>query len=560
MTARPWLSAIAVATVAAAAMFLFSVPGLSAVASKTGAPATPQYLDQFPHFNPALSTQLPGDVDMAKKKALESKQEFARVQRLFDLWSWQAFLSLNWPTNDKGEFAPKISDTSFGPPMWTTWYESTSIFREDGGTPAACSKPPAQMALSLTRDTSLSVARDLKPFALPTTFDKRRIRLLGNISAVGDRSPKTKARDLTARPDKLSSIMQAFTAPLVDQNGNFVFYEIQLDPHEVGYICKNQLYNINGQIKFTHSQAGTKPDRVKADLPSGIDDKNGSGAWELKFAWRVLTSHDDRNRYLWSKAIEPAVNGVCPDKSKATNDQCPVDVGLVGMHIGHKSQSSPQWIWSTFEQVDNLSVNNVAHPKLTPSFFNPNCPTCVPNQEPVQNSDGSWSTATPTQVARAVPIPADKVALNHEAQAALHSANTALRYYRLIDSQWPTDPAAAPTKPEAGLPNAIDNKSGGDPTPVLLTNVTMETYFQVGVQPACNQEENVSCPPAQWHGQKQAHSRVADTTSVFASESCMGCHSSAGLYTTKTETSGQLMGDFSWLFSQKARLNTSSGH
>jgi hypothetical protein len=33
----------------------------------------------------------------------------------------------------------------------------------------------------------------------------------------------------------------------------------------------------------------------------------------------------------------------------------------------------------------------------------------------------------------------------------------------------------------------------------------------------------------------------------------MGCHSSAGVYTSKTMQSGQLTADFSWLFSQKAQ-------
>jgi hypothetical protein len=225
------------------------------------------------------------------------------------------------------------------------------------------------------------------------------------------------------------------------------------------------------------------------------------------------------------------------------------------MHIGHKSDTSPQWIWSTFEQVDNLSVNNVAHPALKPSFFDPNCPICVPNQAPAQNSDGSWATTPPTQVSRAIPIPADKVALNDEAQLALDKAGTALRYYQLIDSQWPTDPSAAPTKPEAGLPGAIENKPGGDPTPVFLTNVTMETYFQVGAQAACQQEETQNCPAGQWLTATQKAAKIpADSTSVFASESCMGCHSSAGLYITPTTTSGQLHGDFSWLFTQKAQL------
>jgi len=546
MIAKLWPFVVPLAAAGTLTLLAASSMPLSAAPS---APPVPQYLGDFPQFNPALSTQLPGDVDVALKKKLEAEKKFSDVQRLFDLWSWQAFLTLNWPTNDKGEFAPHIGDTKFGPPKWTSWFESTNIFREDGAVPVACHKQGGLQALSLTRDTALPAARDLKPFALPQQFDKRRIRLLGNISAVGDRSPATRAGDKTARPDALSEITQAFTAPLIDQNGNFVFYEIQMDPNEVGYICDNKLYNVNGQVAFT----GGNPNKA-ADLPRGIDSKDASGSWELKFAWRVLTKADDKTRYLWTDAIVPPVNGACPEHATPSNDQCPVQVGLVGMHIAHKSQSSPQWIWSTFEQVDNLSVDNVAHPNIKASFFDPNCPICVPNQAPAQNSDGSWATTPNTQVSRAIPIPADKVALNDRAESALAKAGTALRYYQLIDSQWPTEPSAAPTKPAAGLPGAIENKPGGNPTPVFLTNVTMETYFQIGVQAACNQEEGVSCPGPWLTGSQKATHPAADSNPIFASESCMGCHSSAGLYITPTKTSGQLQGDFSWLFAQKAKL------
>jgi len=526
----------------------FQLASVSAAAS----PATPTYLDAFPNFNPALSTTLPGDVDIAIKTRLEKEKKFAEVQRLFDLWSWQAFITLNWPANNQGQFAPNLDDTSFGPPKWTAWYESTSIFRQDGGVPASCAKAPTTQMLSLTRDASLPVARDLKAFSVPKEFDKRKVRLLGNISAVGETSPATLATAKGQKPEALEDIKQAFTAPLIDQNGNYVFYEIQIDPNEVGYICTNKLYNINGQVAFTGGNANKK-----ADLPSGIDTKDGSGSWELKFAWRILTKGDDKTRFLWSDAIVPTVGGVCPDHQPPQKDQCAVQVGLVGMHIGHKTQSSPQWIWSTFEQVDNLSVDNVAHPSLKPSFFDPNCPICVPNQAPAKNGD-NWATTPPTQVSRAIPIPADKVALNDQAAAALGKTNAALRFYELIDSQWPTDPSAAPAKPSGGLPGAIENKPSGNPTPVFLTNVTMETYFQVGVQPACQQEENVSCPAGSWLTANQAKAATVDMTSVFASESCMGCHSSAGLFITPKKSSGQLMGDFSWLFTQKAHLATSS--
>lgn len=508
-------------------------------------PGTPPYLGAFPSFNPALTTQLPGDVDVALQKRLISQKKFPDVQREFDLWSWQAFLALNWPVNNQGQFSPSIGNTAFGPPDWTTWTESTDVYRADGGVPRECGKTAM---LSLSRDTALPVARDLKAFQVPANFDKRRIRLLGNVSAVGDRSPNTPAR---AKSNKLNDILQAFTGPLIDQNGNFVFYEIMLDPNEVTYICNNKLYNINGQVVFS------KGGKVSANLPKGQDGKNGSGAWELKLAWRVLVKKDDVSRYLNMPAIVPAVNGKCPDHSASPNGQCSVTVGLVGMHIGHKSDSSPQWIWSTFEQVDNLTVDNVANPKLSPSFFNLNCPICVPDQEPAQNGS-TWSNTPPTQAWRAIPIPADKVALNDQVTAGLAKQNTALRFYQLIDTQWPTHPTAKPTPWNAGLPNAVINKPGGEPTPVFLTNVTMETYFQHGVQPACNAEElpaNAICP-GQWLQNKGPGAPPqGDTTAIFATESCMGCHSSAGLYTSLSgNQSGQLTGDFSWLFVQKAQL------
>ena len=90
----------------------------------------------------------------------------------------------------------------------------------------------------------------------------------------------------------------------------------------------------------------------------------------------------------------------------------PVKVGLVGMHIAHKSVSSKQWIWSTFEQVDNLDVDTVAHPNLKPSFFDPNCAIRVPNQQSAKAGVNSWATAPKTQIVRSIPIPADKLALN----------------------------------------------------------------------------------------------------------------------------------------------------
>jgi hypothetical protein len=541
-----WRSLAAALVCLAGGGALFAAGALNAAP-----PPKPAYLAAFPNFAPKLTPQMPGDVDIALKTQLEKAQKFSEVQREFDLYSWQMFLSLNWPTNSQGQAAPKLTDTRFGAPHWTLWHNSSSIFQTDGARPAACGVTPKARTLVLFRgDLAKPVSKGLAPFSAQATAnaDPRATRFLGVLSAVGELN--------ASNLGDLDDINQAFSGPMLDQNGEFVYYEIMIDPNEVGYLCDTSLYNINGQVAF--SKAGGK-----VAMPIGTPDKDWSGSFELKFAWRILKpGKDDFTRFHTSPAV---VIDQGPDGKQLERK---VTVGLVGMHIGHKSKTSPQWIWSTFEQVDNLDVDAVAHPKLNPSFTDPNCPMCAVNQLP-QKVKGVYPRI-PTQAWRGIPIPGDKVALNRQAQAALKAQGSVWQYYQLIDTQWPTDPTAGPAPWNGGLPNAIGNKPGGNPTPVFLTNVTMETYFQKGNQVACNGEELPSgqdCPasgaaqPPVWNSVLNNQGKPVTpgvNTLTFQTESCMGCHSSAGIWTSydpksgKGNQSGQLTADFSWLMSQKA--------
>lgn len=523
-------------------------------------PNPPAYLGNFPDFAVNPTSQMPGDVDTDFQAALEKASLFPLVQREFDLYSWQMFFAVNWPTNDAGAPAPTLTDTAFGAPKWTMWNKSPDIYRADGETPAACAaKGPKPMLLTMPKKPApppkpAAVSKNLTPFAEQATANPRTTRFLGVISAVGE---------VTVNSD-LNDIQQAFTGPLIDQNGEFVYYEIMIDPNETGYLCQNNLYNINGQVAF--SAAGGK-----VVMPSGIDTTDWSGSFELKIAWKVLKPGvDDPSRFFTQDAYikdEDANNKEITRKVK---------VGLVGLHIGHKSKSSPQWIWSTFEQIDNLDVDPVAHPGLSPSFTNPNCPICTPNVLPVA-INGVYPR-TPVQAWRAIPIPGDKVALNAQVQAAMKAMGSVWQYYQLIDTQWPTSPGTPPS-PWNSLPNGVVNKPGGNATPVFLTNITMETYFQGPTAAACSKEEipassSYACPPTPFQpvwsstqnngGKPTPQPPSGDKTGgtlIFATESCMGCHSSAGIYTSynpKTQSgsqSGQLTGDFSWLMSQKASWN-----
>jgi hypothetical protein len=178
---------------------------------------------------------------------------------------------------------------------------------------------------------------------------------------------------------------------------------------------------------------------------------------EFKAAWKVLGPGDNPDRFYKIQAIVYNDGNTPPTISPGPN---PVTVGLVGFHIIHKTATQPNWVWSTFEHVDNL----------TKSFFNPNCPasTCPPNvqlaKQPYTELDSNGKPLNPpTQVTRLNPVnDAPATALNAVFRKLLGSSVWA--NYELVSTQW----------------------SDGNvfPIPPYLANTTMETFAQEPSPPA----------------------------------------------------------------------------
>lgn len=168
------------------------------------------------------------------------------------------------------------------------------------------------------------------------------------------------------------------------------------------------------------------------------------------------------------------------------------------MHIAERTQSSPQWIWSTFEQVDNVVVNDLhavtlpdgSRRRLRPSFNNPDRPADVVNQQPPMNitpdpATGQFTdwdetkTTKPVQVLRMLPIPPATAELNQIVQAACRKAGSIFQYYELVGVQWPAERQLAAYPSGVGSsPESIQFKVPGHVVPVYVINTTMETYFQ----------------------------------------------------------------------------------
>jgi hypothetical protein len=463
---------------------------------------------------PALSPKQPFDVDKHKVRSLVSRGSILEAHRLFGIVSWQTFLAFNWPANDAGQPDSRkdLSDNHTWR-VWNYWRSAGSIFLENGA------KPPPWDDLRQNSEKLRNFAN--MPHSLGTT----------------------RARDN----------FEAFTGPLVDQNGKWVRFEIRVNKEEFNYILRNGLYSQDGQIAFSHKDKDNE-----VELPINKGGKHG--AIEIKLAWKEMGSNDDQTRfYTTDLTVTPSEPNAKPKR---------IHVGLVGMHISMRTESSPEWIWSTFEQIDNVRSNPVgngkqSHPNFVdPSYTSSDFNTLSPMNAKVEGNNlmrasgteaTTWIeslTTTPTQVKRIdVPEQLDlnpwdnklggvTKGLNAQVQALLEARKSVFRYYELVDVQWPLHPNA-PSVPggEGSAPASIRFKTPGEMVPTFLINTTMETYFQKGDQPAggSEQDNRLGVPAAKLsdEGKKVVGqfgpNTLTDSTHFIGTESCVGCHYSAGI-------------------------------
>lgn len=377
--------------------------------------------------NPTLSYTLPADAQMPRQDDM-------------NCFAWQQFIALNWKASsthngqpDTGAPASQLGAPSASgaspPKVWETYALSSDVFRAAAAPPLPFSQAPKQRQLRAT-------ARQIEP-------------LKNGIGAV-----------------EFASIYQAFSHSWITaQNGRPTYYEVRLNSDEYDYIVANRLYDARAQWQFVQNGTGIH-------LPDGSDGK-GVGAIEIKAAWLPLTDASLYKRFVTAQA-----NIVDP----ATGNSTQGVVGLVGLHIIHKTRNAQQFVWATFEQIDNApALGDIGAGPYT--YYNPQCQPasdryqCNVNTKPPSCSGSACDYAAPTQIVRQQPLLPNTGALNHYAQSLIRSSNadSVLQYYQLVSVMWPSSSTAIDGAPLTPL-------TGGNPQPPTgtggLANTTLETYFQ----------------------------------------------------------------------------------
>lgn len=362
---------------------------------------------------PVISCAVPAD-------AQQGLQPFYLIQRATNVFSWQAFIGLQWPASkiERGQPDPAAKLGAPGPTVWETWREANEVFRHD-----ANDKPLPPLAWNA-------------PSIIPAQCAGSDRVLLRT----------SKVDDLLA--DAMQPTGATATRPLTlkNQKRQLTRYEIRLN------------YTAYQTIAAPQNQWWDGTHQASLDAVAFP-----AGSMIVKAAW-IPVADKEAPRFRTIDAC------VCDSPT-----QCAVQkMGLVGFHLMSKTPSAPQWFWSTFEQIDNVGgdcAKPTPSPGPAPTYWNPAQGLKDVNQQTLGD--------TPNQICRVYPIsdtnpvcsnPLDATdnvkALNTSVQAAL--GNTPFAYYQLINTQWPV-PGTTPI----GGP-----RTQFDVLPPMLGNTTLESFIQ----------------------------------------------------------------------------------
>ena len=354
------------------------------------------------------------------------------TQPFVDNLAWYTFVALNWP-------APQALTQRGVPDRQNV----VGGVKGGGGEGGGASMPIGPTVWETYKDTDDIY---LNPPVRPKSFDAA--ESIPQPCLLQARANPAAARRTLTQTAKVSDVLrdfkQAFTMqPLIDQNGEKVWYEIKVNRAYYDYVVNNRFYD-------SRNQTGT------ISFPSSSNTTGDTAAIKVKAAWKVLggpgtKQPDDFRKFYTTQAF------VYDPDTKT----CSVEtVGLVGLHVVMKTAQLPQWAWATFEHVNNAPDQQAGPVAGTQyNFYNPQCTTC-----PVNTPPSSPTSTTPTQVMRVVPVTSDSVGANSIFQAALKSLrpDNVWQNYMLVDAQW------SGTRTPLGVPAQ----------PKFLANTTQETYLQ----------------------------------------------------------------------------------
>jgi hypothetical protein len=157
--------------------------------------------------------------------------------------------------------------------------------------------------------------------------------------------------------DDIGEIGQAgFThGVLMSQDHSLVYYGIHTNEPYAFFLTGQKRGQFPKQSTFPHTEGGLKKvkDYVANAYPNTKLSAPGTLMMELKTSWVEAHTVDDPEDYVTIKARVPSFDHV-DSKTWTKSGSRTARLALVGIHIVGTVENHPEFVWSTFEHIDNV--------------------------------------------------------------------------------------------------------------------------------------------------------------------------------------------------------------
>ncbi|MDP1966944.1 MAG: hypothetical protein Q8K93_32645 [Reyranella sp.] len=383
--------------------------------------------------------------------------------------AWQTFKTLVWPAAGRGKPDKGLPiDHPTGSRVFETYKADWETFLDKAAQPDEWHAYPEKAPVCANVDT-------MKPPLDKDSLVLASLHKFGNLDQVFEPGPTP-----------LFHI-------LVSQNRSLVRYLTGFGEHSFNTIRNNKLYEPQ-----TLKNSDDPPVPPRYFEPGSIE-KKFVGSINIKSAWIEMEgfSRDEKQSFYTRMAwVQDPPYDAAPRNCRLAL------VGLVALHIAHKTKSSPQWIWASFEHRRNVPDSEQG-PDGGRYTFNDGRGTTPMADAPPPEAQlpyfrvNPFAIPDPFNVERKKAIPQVLRDINHSWQGKL--TNTVWKNYELVAVQWPKYGRSP------GRTGADEDKPGGKATaypqpPCLgfdrnssIANSVIETFLQANTDCKGNRETNPTC-------------------------------------------------------------------
>lgn len=465
---------------------LWALPGIR--------PASAQQVTLPPNF---ISSDVPHDVPAGSSATIQDLAIFA----------WQEFIALNWVASDPAvsglrgrpntnvgflDIAP--DNGSFPLVVWQTYRHKNELFPVDGTTDPVFDSHMPNYAYQQNPRMGTGVNGQIPSFSLFNNLDETSQIGLANMYAHSTSVPPE------AQP--ASGIRVAYEAKVNRAVFQYLVSNGLTNPAKLGAAQANTGPTYGDQnipnVGICSPPPGTSPSSIII-LPCGdldVPGDLGEGAIEIKAAWRALTPAEMSSGRFFTRNVIFYTGQ--PPQQRYNNAVW----GLVALHIIHKTETFPAFVFASWEQVDNYDDDAPGNPNPENLAF---------------DNTGDASVDPNIAVRRAHAINSPIPPVNDAVHAAFTdpttgNPNTVWQYYKLIGVQ------ATP----------VDG-----PPPATATADELSYYYMANIMVETNQplqnftgsvNASLQTPPGQ---QKNVYVKGAPG-SPFQMGGCQGCHGFQG--------------------------------